>query len=168
MTTSARSPRPTDVDPWFEADSPIRVLLVDDEPAIARSLGRLLGDAGNQVTTARDGAEGFKLVESTRFDVIISDIRMPGLDGLGLLRAIRGRDLEPLPGLDHVSRPGPIGCQQLAEQALGMGEAARLGGNGPALALFGRLRAGRVHRRGAQPGQRLDRVDQRPVASKRQ
>jgi EAL domain-containing protein (putative c-di-GMP-specific phosphodiesterase class I) len=70
------------------------VLLVDDEAAIARSLGRLLGEAGNHVTTARDGAEGFKLVESTRFDVIISDIRMPGLDGLGLLRAIRARDLE--------------------------------------------------------------------------
>jgi EAL domain-containing protein (putative c-di-GMP-specific phosphodiesterase class I)/CheY-like chemotaxis protein len=94
MTISARSPRPTDVDPGSEADSPIRVLLVDDEPAIARSLGRLLTDAGNQVTTARDGAEGFKLVESTRFDVIISDIRMPGLDGLGLLRAVRGRDLD--------------------------------------------------------------------------
>jgi EAL domain-containing protein (putative c-di-GMP-specific phosphodiesterase class I)/CheY-like chemotaxis protein len=72
----------------------LRVLLVDDEVAIARSLGRLLAAAGHRVTTAPDGGQAFSLVQSTAFDVIVSDIRMPGVDGLGLLRAIRGRDLD--------------------------------------------------------------------------
>lgn len=94
MNSHANARCPTEVDESLQSESPIRLLLVDDEPAIARGLGRLLADAGHQVTTAGDGAEAFKLVESTRFDVIVSDIRMPGMDGLGLLRAIRGRDLD--------------------------------------------------------------------------
>ena len=72
----------------------IHVLLVDDEPAIARGLGRLLSAAGHEVTSALDGEKAIKVLESTSFDVILSDIRMPNLDGLSLLRAIRGRDLD--------------------------------------------------------------------------
>jgi EAL domain-containing protein (putative c-di-GMP-specific phosphodiesterase class I)/CheY-like chemotaxis protein len=77
-----------------EAVHAVRVLLVDDEPGIARGLSRLLTSAGNVVTTASDGQAGLQLVESNAFDVIVSDIRMPGMDGIALLRAIRGRDLD--------------------------------------------------------------------------
>jgi EAL domain-containing protein (putative c-di-GMP-specific phosphodiesterase class I)/ActR/RegA family two-component response regulator len=78
------------------SDRPVslRVLLVDDEAAIARSLGRLLTAEGHRVTTAPDGGQAFDLIQSSTFDVIVSDIRMPGVDGLSLLRAIRGRDLD--------------------------------------------------------------------------
>ena len=72
----------------------VRVLLVDDEPAIARSLTRVLGQAGHVVTSAHDGNEAVALLASASFDVILSDIRMPGMDGLALLRAIRARDLD--------------------------------------------------------------------------
>jgi EAL domain-containing protein (putative c-di-GMP-specific phosphodiesterase class I)/CheY-like chemotaxis protein len=75
-------------------EPPIRVLLVDDEPAILRGLGRILTTAGYAVTTASDGREAIALIESATFDVIASDIRMPDVDGLTLLRAIRGRDLD--------------------------------------------------------------------------
>jgi EAL domain-containing protein (putative c-di-GMP-specific phosphodiesterase class I)/CheY-like chemotaxis protein len=71
-----------------------RVLLVDDEPNIVRALARILAGEGYAVTTADDGQAALKLVESTTFDVIVSDIRMPGMDGLTLLRAIRGKDLD--------------------------------------------------------------------------
>ena len=71
-----------------------RVLLVDDEPSVANGLGRLLTLAGHVVTIASDGREAIALIESTLFDVIISEIRMPNVDGLTLLRAIRGRDLD--------------------------------------------------------------------------
>jgi EAL domain-containing protein (putative c-di-GMP-specific phosphodiesterase class I) len=71
-----------------------RVLLVDDEPAIARSLARLLGAAGHDVTSAHGGEEAVALLANASFDVIVSDIRMPGMDGLTLLRAIRARDLD--------------------------------------------------------------------------
>jgi EAL domain-containing protein (putative c-di-GMP-specific phosphodiesterase class I) len=71
-----------------------RVLLVDDEPAIARALSRVLGAAGHVVTAAGGGEEAVALLSSSSFDVIISDIRMPGMDGLTLLRAIRSKDLD--------------------------------------------------------------------------
>jgi len=71
-----------------------RVLLVDDEPAIARSLARILGAAGHVVSTARSGKEAVTLLASSTFDVILSDIRMPGMDGLTLLREIRAKDLD--------------------------------------------------------------------------
>jgi EAL domain-containing protein (putative c-di-GMP-specific phosphodiesterase class I) len=76
------------------AKAKVRVLLVDDEQAIARGLGRLLGAAGYDVTTAHDGQMALEAIGASPFDVIVSDIRMPNMDGLTLLRAIRGRDLD--------------------------------------------------------------------------
>ncbi len=76
------------------ARAPIHVLLVDDEPPIARGVGRLLKAAGYALTTAHDGVEALKAIEATTFDVIVSDIRMPNMDGLALLRSIRARDLD--------------------------------------------------------------------------
>jgi EAL domain-containing protein (putative c-di-GMP-specific phosphodiesterase class I)/CheY-like chemotaxis protein len=71
-----------------------RVLVVDDEPAIARSLARVLGVAGHVVTAATSGEEAVARLASESFDVILSDIRMPQMDGVTLLRAIRARDLD--------------------------------------------------------------------------
>jgi EAL domain-containing protein (putative c-di-GMP-specific phosphodiesterase class I) len=73
---------------------PIRVLLVDDEQAIARGLGRLLKAAGYVVTAATDGVHAMAALAASSFDVIVSDIRMPNMGGLALLQAIRGRDLD--------------------------------------------------------------------------
>jgi EAL domain-containing protein (putative c-di-GMP-specific phosphodiesterase class I) len=71
-----------------------RILLVDDEPGLARGLSKLLEMAGNVVVTALEGKEAIAQLEASAFDVVVSDIRMPGMDGLALLRAIRGRDLD--------------------------------------------------------------------------
>ena len=76
------------------AETPTRVLLVDDEPTLRRALGKILTIAGHEVTTAANGQEALAQIEASSFDVIVSDIRMPGMDGLSLLRAIRGRDLD--------------------------------------------------------------------------
>jgi EAL domain-containing protein (putative c-di-GMP-specific phosphodiesterase class I) len=76
------------------ARAPIHVLLVDDEPPIARGVGRLLKAAGYALTTAHDGVEALKAIEAAAFDVIVSDIRMPNMDGLTLLRSIRAKDLD--------------------------------------------------------------------------
>jgi EAL domain-containing protein (putative c-di-GMP-specific phosphodiesterase class I) len=69
-----------------------RVLLVDDEPAITRSLGRCLRADGYEVVTCNDAAQAAALVAASRFDVIVSDICMPEVNGLSLLRAIRAGD----------------------------------------------------------------------------
>ena len=73
---------------------PARVLLVDDEPVITRSLGRILTAAGYEVLTAHDGDEALARLGEAPFDAVVSDIRMPGLDGLALLRDLQERELE--------------------------------------------------------------------------
>lgn len=71
-----------------------RVLFVDDEPGLTRGLGRLLALRGNEVTTASNGRQALALIDEMTFDVVLSDIRMPGMDGLSLLRSIRAKDLD--------------------------------------------------------------------------
>jgi EAL domain-containing protein (putative c-di-GMP-specific phosphodiesterase class I) len=77
-------------------DAPSRglILLVDDEPAIARAYARTLGAAGFSVVTAADGREADAAAREKSFDVIVSDIAMPEMDGLDLLRAVREHDLD--------------------------------------------------------------------------
>ena len=70
------------------------VLVVDDEPVTARGYARTLAAAGFKVTVAHDGREAAALAKSKRFDTIVSDIAMPDMDGLALLRAIREHDLD--------------------------------------------------------------------------
>ncbi|MCB9552643.1 MAG: sigma-54-dependent Fis family transcriptional regulator [Myxococcales bacterium] len=67
------------------------ILLVDDEPTIRLSVGDALEDAGHRVTLAADGDAAAQKLTEHRFDVVVSDIRMPGLDGLSLFRRIRER-----------------------------------------------------------------------------
>ena len=69
-------------------------MLVDDEPAVSRSLARFLRVAGHEVTKAGSGAEAIQQLEGATFDVIVSDIGMPEMDGLTLLRRIRAKDLD--------------------------------------------------------------------------
>src|SRR5450432_1037038 len=71
-----------------------KVLVVDDEPVTARSYARALTAAGYRVTIAHDGREAATLAKDQGFDVIVSDIAMPDMDGLALLRAIRQSDLD--------------------------------------------------------------------------
>lgn len=73
------------------ADAQGRVLLVDDEPSVLEAHSRLLIDKGFDVTRASAGAEAVQRVEDDRFDVVVSDMSMPDMDGLTLLRRLRGR-----------------------------------------------------------------------------
>lgn len=70
------------------ATASLAVLVVDDEPEIAAMLGRLLNRLGHSVDVALDGHAALAHVEGRHYDVIISDIRMPGLDGPSLWRRI--------------------------------------------------------------------------------
>jgi antitoxin Phd len=71
-----------------------RVLIVDDERSIRDSYARWLGEAGFEVAEASGGAEALRRIESDQFDVVISDISMPGMDGLALIRRIRARSAD--------------------------------------------------------------------------
>lgn len=59
----------------------MKVLIVDDEPLIRRSLERLFGKAGHEVITAEDGTEGVEKWNSSKPDIVVLDILMPGHTG---------------------------------------------------------------------------------------
>ncbi|MBI4573421.1 MAG: sigma-54-dependent Fis family transcriptional regulator [candidate division NC10 bacterium] len=71
-----------------------RILIVDDEESMQELLRILLEKDGHEVTVAGDGAAGLRLAISREVDLVISDIRMPGLDGVGLLTGLREHGLE--------------------------------------------------------------------------
>jgi PAS domain S-box-containing protein len=66
-----------------------RVLVVDDEPEIADLIRAVLEGAGFEVLTAESGAVALEMLAELRPDAIVSDVRMPDLDGAGLWRAVR-------------------------------------------------------------------------------
>jgi CheY-like chemotaxis protein len=66
-----------------------KLLLVDDDPVLLNLLGRLLRRAGHAVTEAVSGDECLALAAHKRFDVIVTDVMMPGLDGYELTRRLR-------------------------------------------------------------------------------
>ena len=65
------------------------ILVVDDEPNYLVVLSELLKDEGFEVITAQKGEDGFKVVQDTDLDLVITDMRMPGMDGLELLKAVK-------------------------------------------------------------------------------
>jgi two-component system, NtrC family, response regulator HydG len=66
-----------------------RILLIDDDPGVRDSTGRMLRAAGYTVQAVATGEEGFDLARTDGFDVILSDMRMPGLSGIEVLRKLR-------------------------------------------------------------------------------
>jgi two-component system nitrogen regulation response regulator NtrX len=65
------------------------LLIVDDEPSILQSLGGLLSDEGFEVTTAANGYEALKKIETESPDLVLLDIWMPGIDGIETLKEIK-------------------------------------------------------------------------------
>lgn len=68
-----------------------RVLVVDDEPEIVQVLADILRVGGHQVETAANGVEALARLEAGDIELVISDIRMPELDGVGLCREVERR-----------------------------------------------------------------------------
>jgi two-component system OmpR family response regulator len=73
-----------------------RVLLVDDDPLIAELVIDMLGMEGHDVDTATNGIEALQRLEGQRYDLIITDLHMPKLDGSNLYRELRQRKVHPL------------------------------------------------------------------------
>lgn len=66
-----------------------RILVVEDEPHIARVMAMWLAQHGHSIVEAPNGAEALEVLKRQEVDLIISDMNMPVLDGLGLIKAVR-------------------------------------------------------------------------------
>lgn len=95
---------------------PIRVLVVDDEAALRMTLAANLELEDFAVAEAGNGAEALRLLDTQQFDIIISDMRMPEMNGLDLVHAIRLRnDAIPIILMSGFENEGMI------EQAIELG-----------------------------------------------
>lgn len=66
-----------------------KVLVVDDDPVIARSFDRVLSGKGYAVITARDGDEALRKLREEKYDVVFTDIKMPGIGGIEVAERIK-------------------------------------------------------------------------------
>jgi EAL domain-containing protein (putative c-di-GMP-specific phosphodiesterase class I)/CheY-like chemotaxis protein len=71
-----------------------RVLLVDDEEPLIRAITRALVRNGYEVISAPDGMQAARRLDESVFDLVMSDIAMPGMTGIDLLHVVRERDLD--------------------------------------------------------------------------
>jgi DNA-binding NtrC family response regulator len=65
------------------------VLVIDDDAVVGRSFDRVLSGKGYEVDTALNGAEGLRDIDARDYDVVFTDIKMPGMDGLEVAEHIR-------------------------------------------------------------------------------
>ncbi|MEU8178560.1 response regulator transcription factor [Microbispora hainanensis] len=76
--------------------APVTVLLVEDDEVIRKTVGMALERYGYAVSTAADGLTGLELAREGRHDLLLLDVMLPGLDGIGLCRAVRETSLIPI------------------------------------------------------------------------
>lgn len=65
-----------------------RILVIDDEASLRKTLARVLGNAGFEVTTAESAEQGLDFLQTTPYDLVLTDLRMPGMHGMDALKLI--------------------------------------------------------------------------------
>jgi len=86
MTPEGLSPAPT---------APAHILVVDDDPLISELVVDMLAMEGHEVDTASNGVEALGKLQNQRYDLIVTDLHMPKLDGSGFYRELIERRLHP-------------------------------------------------------------------------
>ncbi len=81
--------RPSAATAVLQAEARGRVLIVDDEPTILRFMVEILSEAGHSVVTAEGGYQAIERIRTDPFDVVITDVLMPGISGIKVLEAVK-------------------------------------------------------------------------------
>jgi len=79
-----------------------KVLIVDDDEVLCRTLADMMDFLGHDIRIARDGFQALRLIDEESFAIVISDIELPGIDGLMLIKKLK----EKLPEIDIISMTG--------------------------------------------------------------
>src|SRR5580704_7009370 len=95
-----------------------RILLVDDNSHGMTARKLILTDHGYEVETAKSGEEAWDIFQTHHFDIVVTDLRMSGIDGVELIRRIRAADAPTR----TILLSGFIGCLGLTEQSTGADE----------------------------------------------
>ena len=66
-----------------------KILLLDDEIQISRAIGLHLEKSGHQISVCNNGLEGLQFLNNDEFDLVITDLKMPKVSGIDLLRKIK-------------------------------------------------------------------------------
>ena len=85
---------------------PHRILVVEDEPDVRSMMAEALSLDDHEVDVATDGAHALRLLDEYTYNLIVSDLRMPSLDGRELYRALQQRHGADLPPVIFVTRQG--------------------------------------------------------------
>jgi CheY-like chemotaxis protein len=80
--------------PSLRASKPTKILLVDDNSHGQLARRTILEELGYTVISASCGNDALRLVDEQQFDLIVTDYRMPGMDGVALIRALRAREFK--------------------------------------------------------------------------
>lgn len=79
-----------------------KILLVDDEVAFANNISKLISKRGYDIITVYNGESAVQAVDEQDFDVIVLDLKMPGMDGMAALKLIKGKK----PGVEVIILTG--------------------------------------------------------------
>ncbi len=123
------------------------ILLVDDDANILRDYSKILKRMGFFVETAMDGDEATRLLKDTAFDVIISDLSMPKMDGLEFLKEVRKYDLDvPVilitgdPGLETAIQAIEYGAYRYLTKPVGLDELEKVTRRAVSMNLMAKLK----------------------------
>ncbi|MCS5517537.1 ATP-binding protein [Pseudomonas qingdaonensis] len=94
LASTASQPEEPAQEPMAQASQRLNILVVDDYPANLMLLEKQLSVLGHRVTQASDGAGGLQAWQAGRFDAVITDCNMPGMDGHQLAREIRAQEAQ--------------------------------------------------------------------------
>ncbi|MFX0113908.1 MAG: response regulator [Candidatus Hodarchaeota archaeon] len=100
----------------FNEESSAKILIVEDHDALRESLVEILTEEGNEARGIGNASDALSLLQGETFDIVVSDIKMPGMDGIELLRRVRERELP----LDFVIITG-FGTLGTAQEAIRLG-----------------------------------------------
>jgi len=73
------------------ARGPTRILVIDDDDEVRQTLCNILRSAGFETTAARNGEEGLRLFDAVGADAVVTDLIMPGMEGIETIRELRRR-----------------------------------------------------------------------------